>query len=155
DVDLEASRQLMMARKNAAQDDLEEGAERVGASIGPVAAPAQPVQEAKQPQEPSAGVVTAAMRAREPIATPASEKPQAMADTAVQKTSGGTVVLDVEQGGIVVPSFVGKSVRAAVQVASSSGLDLDVVGSGVARDQEPVAGAHVAAGSRVVVRFTR
>jgi hypothetical protein len=64
-------------------------------------------------------------------------------------------MLDVEQGGIVVPSFVGKSVRAAVQVASGSGLDLDVVGSGVAREQEPVAGAHVAAGSRVIVKFAR
>jgi hypothetical protein len=85
----------------------------------------------------------------------AKEEKQSLPDVAVHKPSSGTVMLDVEQGGIVVPSFVGKSVRAAVQVASGSGLDLDVVGSGVAREQEPVAGSHVAVGSRIVVKFAR
>ncbi|MGA2694679.1 MAG: PASTA domain-containing protein, partial [Terriglobales bacterium] len=67
----------------------------------------------------------------------------------------GTVVLDVEQGGIVVPSFIGKSVRAAAEMAQASGLDLDSLGSGVAQDQSPPAGSHVAAGTQVVVRFAR
>src|SRR5437899_7856281 len=67
----------------------------------------------------------------------------------------GTVVLDVEQGGIVVPSFAGKSVRSAIEIAEESGLDLDAVGSGIAREQSPPAGSHVAAGSRVTVRFGR
>src|SRR5207253_9898552 len=67
----------------------------------------------------------------------------------------GTVVLDVEQGGIVVQSFAGKSVRSAIEIAEESGLDLDAVGSGIAREQSPPAGSHVAAGSRVTVRFGR
>ena len=65
----------------------------------------------------------------------------------------GTVVLDVEQGGIEVPSFVGKTVRGAVEAAQDIGLELDAVGSGVARQQTPVAGTHVAAGARVTVQF--
>jgi cell division protein FtsI (penicillin-binding protein 3) len=65
----------------------------------------------------------------------------------------GTVVLDVEQGGIEVPSFVGKTVRGAVEAAQDIGLQLDAVGSGVARQQSPVAGTHVAAGARVTVQF--
>ena len=69
--------------------------------------------------------------------------------------SSGTVVLDVEQGGIVVPSFAGKSVRGAIELAQDSGLDLDAVGSGLARDQSPAAGSHVASGARVRVTFGR
>lgn len=71
----------------------------------------------------------------------------------VRLPTTGTVVLDVEQGGIEVPSFVGKTVRGAVEAAQDIGLQLDAVGSGVARQQSPVAGTHVAAGARVTVQF--
>ncbi len=69
--------------------------------------------------------------------------------------ANGTVVLDVEPGGIEVPSFVGKTVRGAVEAAQDAGLELEAVGSGLARQQSPAAGAHVAAGSRVTVQFGR
>ena len=75
--------------------------------------------------------------------------------TTKTSTNTGTVVLEVEQGGIVVPSFAGRSVRAAVELAQSNSLDLDIVGSGLGMDQSPAAGSHVAAGSRVVVKFGR
>jgi beta-lactam-binding protein with PASTA domain len=81
------------------------------------------------------------------------EKPD---DAPVQKLpASGTVVLDVEEGGIAVPSFLGKNVRAAVEAAQDAGLDLDAVGSGTARDQSPAPGSKVAAGSRVMVKFGR
>jgi cell division protein FtsI (penicillin-binding protein 3) len=67
----------------------------------------------------------------------------------------GTVVLDVEQGGIEVPSFLGKSLRSALEAAQDSGLELNPVGSGIAREQNPAPGTHVTAGSRVIVRFGR
>jgi cell division protein FtsI (penicillin-binding protein 3) len=69
--------------------------------------------------------------------------------------AGGTVVLDVEEGGIAVPSFLGKNLRSAVEAAQDAGLDLDAIGSGVAREQQPAPGAKVAAGSRVMVKFGR
>jgi len=69
--------------------------------------------------------------------------------------TSGTVVLDVEEGGIEVPSFLGKNLRVAVEAAQDAGLDLDAIGSGVAREQSPQPGAHVAAGSRITVRFGR
>jgi len=64
-------------------------------------------------------------------------------------------VLDVEEGGIEVPSFLGKNLRGALEAAQDAGLDLDAVGSGVAKEQSPQAGAKVAAGARVTVRFGR
>jgi cell division protein FtsI (penicillin-binding protein 3) len=105
-------------------------------------------------------VVPAALR--EPVApsdtasdakqVPAKSKDAVPAEPAKLPTTG-TVVLDVEQGGIVVPSFAGKTVRGAVEAAQDAGLQLDAVGSGLASKQTPVAGTHVAAGARVTVQF--
>lgn len=105
----------------------------------------------------------AAMRQTEPasVAQPeASSRTQTPpSDTSaglqIKLPTSGTVVLDVEQGGIEVPSFVGKTVRSAVEAAQDAGLALEAVGSGVARQQTPAAGSHVAAGSRVTVQFGR
>ena len=69
--------------------------------------------------------------------------------------TSGTVVLDVEEGGIPVPSFLGKNLRSVIEAAQDAGLELDAVGSGVAREQSPQPGAHVATGSRITVRFGR
>jgi cell division protein FtsI (penicillin-binding protein 3) len=46
-------------------------------------------------------------------------------------------------------------VRSAVEAAQDAGLDLDAIGSGVAKEQTPGPGTKVATGSRVVVRFGR
>jgi hypothetical protein len=100
-----------------------------------------------------ANVVQASMREPEnPGAQPAqTNKPQ----PEPKLPTSGTVVLDVEQGGIEVPSFVGRTFRGAVEAAQDAGLELEAVGSGVARQQTPLAGTHVAAGSRVTVQFGR
>ncbi len=66
-----------------------------------------------------------------------------------------TVVLEVEQGGIEMPSFAGKTVRGAVEAAEAAGLELEAVGSGIAKQQSPAAGTHVAAGAHVTVQFGR
>ena len=108
----------------------------------------------------SGGIVTAAMReatAASQGASPPSPKTSLvpMVNSEAYSPANGTVVLSVEQGGITVPSFAGKSVRSAVEMAESSGLDLNVVGSGLGREQNPPAGTHVPSGARVTVRFER
>jgi hypothetical protein len=75
--------------------------------------------------------------------------------TSPKTPTTGTVVIDVEQGGIEVPSFVGKTVRGAVEAAQEAGLDLEAVGSGLGRRQSPPAGTHVVAGAHVTVQFGR
>jgi len=82
-----------------------------------------------------------------------SKAQQPMPGPAPRLPSTGTVILDVEQGGIVVPSFLGKTVRGAIEAAQDAGLELEAVGSGLARQQSPAAGTHVQAGSRVTVQF--
>jgi len=66
----------------------------------------------------------------------------------------GAVVLDVN-GGQVVPSFLGKPLRSVVELAQQSGIDVEVMGSGVAREQSPAPGGRVMAGQKVAVRFGR
>ncbi|MDQ2834142.1 MAG: penicillin-binding transpeptidase domain-containing protein [Acidobacteriota bacterium] len=56
---------------------------------------------------------------------------------------------------IPVPSFEGAGLRSVVERADSLGLKVQVVGSGLAREQVPVAGTIVLAGTEVIVRFTR
>ncbi len=165
DVELPASRQVLLAERHITEKDTEEGSpDRLGDPIDPndaaasIAEPA-PAPDARPSTEPG-GVVQAALHQYESSPTPVARDSKPLADKTLSQTSSvqplaGTVVLDVEQGGIVVPSFSGKSVRAAVELAEENSLDLDIVGSGLGMDQSPAAGSHVAAGSRVVVRFGR
>jgi cell division protein FtsI (penicillin-binding protein 3) len=155
DVELPASRQLLMARRQVKDQDLEEASpDRLGDSVEVADANPKPGQLVA-----GSGVVQAALRqplSSEPPTQPNTEPaPASGPGSSDQAATSGTVVLEVEQGGIVVPSFVGKSVRSAIESAQDSGLDLDAVGSGVSREQSPVAGTHVAAGARVTVRFGR
>jgi cell division protein FtsI (penicillin-binding protein 3) len=158
DVDLPASRQLLLASKKVSKDDLEESSpDRLGQPLE--LADSTVVQPPPvRPGKPSApgDVIPAALISREKVVGPAPSAQTASAEPIPAKLpSNGTVVLDVEQGGIVVPSFVGKTVRSTIEAAESDGLEVDAVGSGIARDQSPPAGAHVNAGTTVVVRFAR
>jgi cell division protein FtsI (penicillin-binding protein 3) len=67
---------------------------------------------------------------------------------------GGTVVLDAG-GGSTVPSLLGLSLRGAVETAHKAGFELQVVGSGTAREQQPPPGSYLPPGSRIAVRFSR
>jgi cell division protein FtsI (penicillin-binding protein 3) len=54
---------------------------------------------------------------------------------------------------IVVPSLTGQTVRGVTEECSRLGLMPSLIGSGVALEQFPAAGAQVLRGSRVTVRF--
>jgi cell division protein FtsI (penicillin-binding protein 3) len=161
DLPLAPNHQLLLAQARVKDKDLDEGTPDH---------PGQPletaeVNEAAKPQSVAralppavAGstqpVVQAAMRESE-VQPPQPNQSKAPEPAQPNLPTSGTVVLDVEQGGLEVPSFVGKTFRGAVEAAQDAGLELEAVGSGVARQQSPVAGAHVPAGSRVTVQFGR
>ena len=65
---------------------------------------------------------------------------------------GGTVVLDVG-GSSTVPSLLGLSMREAIGTAHKAGFELQVVGSGTAREQQPPPGSYLPPGSKIAVRF--
>src|SRR5258706_2605305 len=172
DVEVVPSRLLLLASKKAAkvtEDDMADGSpDRLGSTLdmtgGDLASAdagdstfldrnAKPT-----PSTPStfelAQVIPAAIRTPEPVVSPAPLRNLVPA-RGLQKLDSGTVVIDVEQGGILVPSFLGKHLRAAVELAEQNNLELEAVGSGVAHEQNPPAGAHVAAGAKITVHFER
>jgi len=183
DLPLAPSHQLLLASRSKDKDkekDLEEGTpdhpgEPLETELSESSAPSVAGKEHVAPASlPAAAhsdgaVVQAAMRESEPTssssvgASPGRGEPQRNSPSSTAPTNAmqanapvtGTVVLDVEQGGIEVPLFIGKTVRGAVEAAQDAGLELEAVGSGVARQQFPPAGTHVAAGAHVTVQFGR
>lgn len=129
--------------------DLPQGEEPPAPEAQAAAAPpaasagADPVAKLTAPQ---AKLLPAAVHSTQPAPPPL----QASATPPVN----GTVVVDVE-GGVVVPSLIGKPLREAIELAQESGIELEVIGSGVARAQVPPPGTRIPAGSRVAVRFAR
>jgi cell division protein FtsI/penicillin-binding protein 2 len=177
DIEVAPSRQVLLAERNVKPQDLAEGSpDRLGENLDVAdagapdasapdvsAASGTPIPDAPDAAPAAAsegGVVPAAMREPEPAPTTQQSQvttadARVQAPAPAQLPTSGTVVLEVEQGGIVVPSFLGKSVRGAVEMAEQNGLDVDVVGSGVAREQSPAAGSHVTAGATITVKFGR
>src|SRR5208282_5815623 len=169
DLPLAPQHQLLLAQARMKDKDLEEGTPdhpgelletaQVSGDSGATRAPASstPIADGQ--------VVQAAMRENAASEAPAktnsvlgqSAKATAPPDTRAQGETqpSGTVVLDISQGGVEVPSFSGKTLRSAVETAQEAGLELEAVGSGVARQQSPLAGTHVAAGAHVTVQFGR
>jgi cell division protein FtsI (penicillin-binding protein 3) len=175
DVEIPANR-LLLARNKINNTDLDEGSPDhpgetldvadansgdaqgipdVGSDAPTSALPMKPSGDARR--SIADAIVPAALRQKESIASaaPAPNLPNSVANAPVPTPASGTVVLDVEQGGIVVPSFAGKSVRSAIELAESSGLDLEIVGSGLAQEQSPAPGTHVTSGATIMVKFGR
>jgi cell division protein FtsI (penicillin-binding protein 3) len=176
DVEIPANRRVLLARNQSSEKNLEEGSpDHPGETLdatdaNPGDAPgisdassngrtnALPVKAGGDARRAIAdAIVPAALRQKEFIApaTPAPALPNSVANASAPQPASGTVVLDVEPGGIVVPSFAGKSVRSAIELAEASGLDLEIVGSGLAQEQSPAAGARVTSGTTITVKFGR
>ena len=156
DAEIKSDKRLQW-RAAAKDQDLDEGSsERLGGGLE-VADNEPP---ASQQEKPSPMIASASAPRLAPAALVSKEaaqpetpspSPQATKD---DHGGAGTVVVDVGAG-ITVPSFAGKTLRSAVEIAQDSGLEIEAVGSGVARSQSPAAGTRVPNGTRVSVRFSR
>ncbi len=176
DLPLNTKSQLLLAQSKIKEKDLDDDTpdhpgEPLETAEVNTNEPATPASEGK-PSVAPASVARALLPAtagsegkvvhassREPITEDltrvTAQKPYAGQTDRPKLPTSGTVVLEVEQGGIEVPSFVGKTVRNAVEAAQDAGLQLEPVGSGIGRTQTPTAGTHVAAGARITVQFGR
>jgi len=180
DLEIPANRQVLLAREKASDKDLEEGSpDHPGEELDVADAPAVDTPRSLARAEPGISarldpstalraasrdarrstvnneIIPAAMREKlsQPMQTHTASVSRS--EIASPAPASGTVVLEVEQGGIAVPSFLGRSVRSAIEIAEANGLDLEILGSGIAQDQSPAPGAHVASGSKITVRFGR
>ena len=160
DMQLPPNRQVWLAQNKVRDSDLDESSpDHLGSTLEVADASSADSAPLPAPLKPAAAqgpVVPVSLREKEPVPPlpMTSSSVPALPETP-KPAANGTVVLDVEQGGIEVPSFLGKSLRSALEAAQDSGLELNPVGSGLAREQNPAPGTHVTAGSRVIVRFGR
>jgi len=146
-------RQALLARQADANDDV---INRVGSLAGQELAEADGTRgHEEKPRIPGQGKLLKAGLALPP-APVASETSQPLSAPPVDEPvhPAGSIVVQVE-GGTVVPNFAGKSMRGAIELAVRSGIALNAMGSGIAREQSPAAGTQVAPHAAVIVRFAR
>jgi cell division protein FtsI (penicillin-binding protein 3) len=103
----------------------------------------QTAKNAKHPHEPeedsSAGINQARFKA-------AKDQPDSLEATSLAVS---------DEDAVVIPDLAGQTVRGVTEECSRLGLAPSLIGSGVALEQSPEAGARVPRGSRVAVRFGR
>lgn len=163
DVKTDPRRQALTA--SARQADIDESSDHLGTPLvmsddaNTAASDAKNTPPSPPPTDgtKTAKVVDTSARDNEAAANPpapADTLPSETTATTQQPSTGGTVIVDVSSGPVV-PSFVGKTMRGAVETAQQTGLEISVVGTGIARQQFPSPGNRLPAGQRVMVRFSR
>jgi cell division protein FtsI (penicillin-binding protein 3) len=127
------------------------GQQPLPTSAGETSSGAEQAQAAPQPIAPVKPATPP------PVAEAKKETPSfdaAVAAAQQPHVSGHGIVVNAGNR-VGVPSFLGEPLRTAVETAGTAGLALNIVGSGIAREQVPAPGSMVPPGTEVVVRFTR
>jgi len=154
--------QRKLLRASAKPEELMEGSpDRVGEEVAENDMPNEASSPASAAPSPSLaasrkGIVPADYRAApETALAPSPESSSPVADNAKPSAlpTSGTVVLDDSEAARTVPSFLGKPVRAVIEESEKAGFEVDIFGSGVARQQNPLPGARVPSGGHVTVQF--
>lgn len=117
------------------------------ASPAKTASPASPAsaQASNLPASP----ITSAPIQPSP-AVPGQSSPQLSKSTPLTNT---VVIADVAQ--LRVPSLIGLPMREIIEQAGSAGLQVEIAGNGIAREQAPAPGTMVSPGTKIVVRCER
>src|SRR5947209_10590465 len=159
DIEVRNPQRMLLRAKAKPEEEMEGSPDHVG----------EEVAENDNQQEPPAIVASAAQPGSQGIvpstyhsvtaaetehAAPADGNPALLQSSKSLLLKTGTVVLDVEAAKTV-PSFLGKPVRAVIEESEKAGLEVDIFGSGVARQQNPMPGARLPTGGHVTVQFAR
>jgi len=90
-----------------------------------------------------------------PVDFDAQPEPTATAkDKKLEATEPPSVTVALDEGGdVAVPDFRGKTMRDVTEICLRLGLEPALVGTGLAFEEAPVAGARVRHGAKITVRF--
>ena len=83
------------------------------------------------------------------------QAPAKLAAPQVPTTQVPQVVTISDGKKLTVPSLVGLPLRKVIEMAATAGLNVEIVGDGIAREQAPAPGTKVPNGTKIVVRFSR
>ncbi len=133
-------------------DRLDNGPEMPEDGAAPGAEKARPAESPSPEVAATAKVLDAALKTKTGPAPAPAAPLSAPAGTPLP--TSGTVVVDTDAG-VIVPSLLGMGLRGALETAQQAGIELDIVGNGIAREQMPAPGSRIPAGRHVAVRFSR
>ena len=162
DVDVRNTQRMLLRASAKPEDSMEGSPDHVGEEVAendPADLPDLGSTDAKASKiQANPSTVAASFRANR-TQTHSTAVPQvpnsAIPDSQpVALPTSGTVVLDVDAAKTV-PSFLGKPVRTVIEESEKAGLEVDIFGSGVARQQNPPPGARLPSGGHVTVQFAR
>ena len=179
DIPLQTRKEQLLAQAAAPKEVFDSSPEDNGADLNamfadvnelpaddPLRNPAKPVapteiaQSAPMPVKPRNGLSDTAMKTFRANGNTTSVMPGESVVAAVPvaapvvRPTGHGIIVDSGPK-VSVPSFEGVSLRTVLERAGASGLRVQPVGSGLAREQAPAPGTMVPAGTEVVVRFVR
>jgi cell division protein FtsI (penicillin-binding protein 3) len=159
--------QLRASRQNSDSDVADSSPDRL---VDEAAGPASVSNSIGETQPSSAasagGIIPAAWHGRSgveqagPVKTnnccpqTARETKRQLIPNAKLASGAGTVVVDVGSQ-VVVPSMLGMPVREALETAQEAGVEIEIAGSGLARQQTPSPGTRLPTGAHVFVSFSR
>jgi cell division protein FtsI (penicillin-binding protein 3) len=163
DIDVQQPRTPAKTEKNVdlAEDDSDADQNNVNALFAAVNdLPADdPLRAApEQPQHAAHSASSAATQTGSPSSASAHVDANAapavdQAVSAPQTTPAQVTISDGKK--LTVPSLIGLPVRKVIEMAAAAGLDVQVTGSGTAREQAPAPGTNVPPGTKIVVRCQR
>ena len=158
DVEIQNPQRILLQAKTRPEDLREGSPDRLDddAAISTEMAASDDPAPAKSPIASGPNIVLTSLKQK---MTPASMSADTGPQTATESTTTpwpgrGTVILEMGSRSMA-PSLLGKTVRSAVESAQRAGIEIEVIGDGVARSQSPAPGERIPPGGHVVVRFAR
>jgi cell division protein FtsI (penicillin-binding protein 3) len=124
----------------------------------PLRKPAAPAAATAPATQVSAGTGAAAMSrsgagaASPPLANSPVNHATINSSPPPSSNADSNSVVVADAGQLHVPSLIGLTVRQVIEQAGAAGLDVEIAGNGIVRDQAPAAGAAVRRGTKIVVR---
>jgi len=120
----------------------------------PLRQPASTPQETPQPDPNSNAPQAKAANSAEPHPSSGSDQAEvAEAASPPQPALRRVTISDGKR--LNVPSLVGMSVRQVIETTATEGLQVQIDGSGIVREQAPAPGTQVPSGTKIVVRCGR
>jgi len=110
-------------------------------------APPESTQAANSPTPPKTGAPPHPSSSVSAESSPQPTKP------ALSTPTHTVVIADAER--LRVPSLIGLPMREIIEQAGSAGLEVEIAGNGIAREQAPAPGTMVLPGTKIVVRCER
>lgn len=163
DVDVRSPQRMLLRASAKPEDSMEGSPDHVGEEVAASDTDARDesaVAAKTEKAEAGKGVVpvglhsSATVETRHAASVLDGDQAKSLGPEPQPVPTSGTVVLDVDAAKTV-PSFLGKPVRTVIEEGEKAGLEVDVFGSGLARQQNPPPGSRLPSGAHVTVQFAR